>query len=211
MLQKYPLYTPWYTVEKNINDKLYFTYQDGPNKHETIITIDSKNDTLDTLVDELQIKIDTHRLTAPSWFQTLLVAVIVSDAAIGNVSIRHGVSNPAVSSSSGAMPTSTTIPSSKGGRVDTTIPSTHNLLTSSSKTTSRRPTATPSPLFQASWIQSPITTVYIKSPQLGTFQNIGPQGERDILKKVSVHVPFGDLIIDQWVNSEESRTVRDSH
>jgi len=46
-------------------------------------------------------------------------------------------------------------------------------------------------------------TIYIRSAQLGTFQNIGPQGERDILKKIMVSVPFGDLITDSWLKCED--------
>ena len=45
--------------------------------------------------------------------------------------------------------------------------------------------------------------IYIKCGQLGTFQNIGPQGERDILKKVLVDVSFGQLITDKWIQTED--------
>ena len=46
-------------------------------------------------------------------------------------------------------------------------------------------------------------TIYIKCAQLGSFQNIGPQGERDILKKVVVTVPFGQLITDNTLNTDD--------
>ena len=45
--------------------------------------------------------------------------------------------------------------------------------------------------------------VYITSPQLGTFQNIGPRGERTILKKVVVDVEFGGVITDKVLNAED--------
>jgi hypothetical protein len=46
-------------------------------------------------------------------------------------------------------------------------------------------------------------TKYIKCAQLGTFQNIGPQGERDFLKKVLVNVQFGEVIADPWIQVED--------
>jgi len=49
----------------------------------------------------------------------------------------------------------------------------------------------------------PHSTLYIVSPQLGTFGNIGPQGERDVLKKVIVSANANEILIDQWGNMDD--------
>ena len=46
----------WYTVERNVNDKLYFMYKTPTNTYQTFITLDSQNYSLDTLAEELQTK-----------------------------------------------------------------------------------------------------------------------------------------------------------
>ena len=46
-------------------------------------------------------------------------------------------------------------------------------------------------------------TVYITSPQLGSFLNLGPRGERNILKKVLVNVGYGSIITDTLLNTDD--------
>ena len=46
-------------------------------------------------------------------------------------------------------------------------------------------------------------SVYITSPQLGSFLNIGPRGERTILKKVLVNVGYGSIITDTLLNTDD--------
>jgi hypothetical protein len=45
--------------------------------------------------------------------------------------------------------------------------------------------------------------IYITSSQLGTFQNIGPRGERNILKKVVVDAAYGEIITDNNYNPDD--------
>ena len=45
--------------------------------------------------------------------------------------------------------------------------------------------------------------IYISSPNLGSFQNLGPRGERNILKKVVVNVPFGGMITETLINPDD--------
>ena len=48
-----------------------------------------------------------------------------------------------------------------------------------------------------------IHTLYITSSTLSTYNNIGPRGERNILKKIVSSSQFGDLIIqDTWLDSD---------
>ena len=46
----------------------------------------------------------------------------------------------------------------------------------------------------------PYEYLYITCNQLSSFENIGPRGERSLLKKVMVNEPFGGLINDNWFN-----------
>ena len=48
-----------------------------------------------------------------------------------------------------------------------------------------------------------IHSLYITSSTLSTYNNIGPRGERNILKKVVSSSQFGDLILqDTWLDSD---------
>ena len=49
----------------------------------------------------------------------------------------------------------------------------------------------------------PHHTIYIVCPQLGTFRSIGPQGERNILKKHVVMANPHEISIDTALNSED--------
>lgn len=48
-----------------------------------------------------------------------------------------------------------------------------------------------------------IHSLYITSSTLSTYNNVGPRGERNILKKIVSSAQFGDLIIqDTWLDSD---------
>jgi hypothetical protein len=49
----------------------------------------------------------------------------------------------------------------------------------------------------------PHTVLYIVCPQLGTFGNLGPQGERDILKKILVTAGPNELMFNQDINTDD--------
>jgi len=49
----------------------------------------------------------------------------------------------------------------------------------------------------------PHTVLYIVCPQLGTFGNLGPQGERDILKKILVTADQNKLMFEQYINIDD--------
>ena len=49
----------------------------------------------------------------------------------------------------------------------------------------------------------PHPVLYIVCPQLGTFGNLGPQGERDILKKILVTADQNELMFEQYINIDD--------
>jgi hypothetical protein len=49
----------------------------------------------------------------------------------------------------------------------------------------------------------PNHTLFLTSPQLGTFRNLGPQGERDIIKKIIITANVNEVMTDQWLNVED--------
>jgi hypothetical protein len=49
----------------------------------------------------------------------------------------------------------------------------------------------------------PNQTLYIVSPQLGSFRSLGPLGERDILKKHVVVANPNEISIDTYLNAED--------
>jgi hypothetical protein len=53
----------------------------------------------------------------------------------------------------------------------------------------------------------PYDSIFITCNQLSAFENIGPRGERNLLKKVLVNEPYGGLINDNWINEYDFTNV----
>ena len=192
----------WYTIEKDTNDKLYCTFQHGQNKYDEIIVLDSRNYNLDTLVDELQIKFSAMIATAPIWLQLLFSAQVTANPDRGTLSIINTMVtlDSFYIWSDVDLKNETFFKGWNGAYYDPFNPQSINRLIKN-YVTPKNNTYKP---FVSGFVDT-IThhNIYIKSPQLGSFQNIGPQGERDVLKKVLVNVPFGQLVTDEWIHSED--------
>lgn len=194
----------WYTIEENINDKLYFSYTNAAGTYSTIITLSSKNYDLNTLAEELQLKLSTMQAASPEWVQDSFNATVDSDNTRGTISISNGITDP-----NGKFFIWSDADLGKpdfreqwtGGYYDPFVPQSINKLIKNYVTQ----TNNNSNPFTSGFVDTMTHhNIYIKSPQLGAFQNIGPQGERDILKKVVVDVPFGQLITDNYsLNNED--------
>jgi len=188
----------WYTIEDNISNKLYFSYKHGADTYSTIITITSQNYSLDTLVDELQARFKDIIEASPMWVQDRFNPSVVANEAKGTLSIINlttDVGGNFLKWSDVDITDDYFAKTWQGGSYNSIFPSSINRVLKNFKTQTNN-NANP---FQSGFVDL-ITnhSIYIKSPQLGTFQNIGPRGERDILKKVLVNVPFGDLITQDW-------------
>ena len=69
----------------------------------------------------------------------------------------------------------------------------------------------PSKIFEGGQFSSlPHSTVYIVCPQLGNLRSMGPQGERDILKKHVVQANALETFIDTLLNAEDCNISRRS-
>jgi hypothetical protein len=183
----------WYTIEQNVNDKLYFTYKYGGNRYDKILTFPSMNYTLQTLTDMLRDLMLDMLIHVPDWMSMAFSAVVAYDENTGTISIRNLGRGQFNIWTGKELKDQTNFLAWTGPYYDKLDPQSVNHLLRND-TVKTYDVNNP---FVSGFVDT-LThhNIYIKSPQLGTFQNIGPQGERDILKKVLVDVGFGELITD---------------
>ena len=167
------------------------------------MTLAASNYTLDTLITHLRDLFQQKLATSPSWLTQGFMPMILPEGATGQLFISNvnvvDTGNFYIWSDSELRKESFYY-AWTAGAYNVSFPGSCNRLLKNFKTQVNSPYNS----FKSGFIDL-LThhTIYIRSPQLGTFQNIGPQGERDILKKVMVTVPFGDLITDHWLNTED--------
>jgi hypothetical protein len=187
----------WYTIESGVNDRLYFRYEVYGVRYDNVIFLTEGNYNLTTLADEIEQKLLALTLTHPTFQPSVDI-----DETKGNLKISTTFDDPgtfyflpdrslkmqSVQNSWIGQPYSTGDPQSANNIISNRTFVGYN---------KDKP-------FVSGFIDT-LThhTIYIKCAQLGTFQNIGPQGERDILKKVVVTVPFGQLITDNTLNTDD--------
>jgi hypothetical protein len=193
----------WYSIEEGVNDKLFFSYVKNEQRYDAILTLAASNYTLDSLISHLRDLFRDKLATSPSWVTQGFMPMILPEGATGQLFILNvnvvDTGNFYIWSNDNIQKESFYY-AWTGGAYNVSFPGYRNRLLKNF-TTQANSTTKP---FKSGFID--LLThhiIYIRSPQLGTFQNIGPQGERDILKKVMVSVPFGDLITDHWLNTED--------
>jgi hypothetical protein len=191
----------WYTVEENVNDKLYFTYKNASGTFNAILTLPSRNYSLDTLSTTLQELFLSMKVTGPA-FLSSFNPTVGFDETTGTIRILTNASDTGQFFiwSDASLANESFYQQWTGGYYDKNFPTSINKLIKNYITQ----TNSASNPFTSGFVDT-IThhNIYIKSPQLGSFQNIGPRGERDILKKVLVTVGFGDLVTDMYINTED--------
>lgn len=193
----------WYSVEHNVNDKLFFSYENGSQRYDAILVITPSNYSLDTLTSHLQDLFTKAISSAPTWVKQNFTPAVGQMSSLGRIVIVNA--SPLDTGkyyiwSDSDIQKESFFTAWTGGTYNIMFPASCNRLLKNEQTQIN----TPSNPFQSGFVD--LLThhiIYIKSPQLGTFQNIGPQGERDILKKIMVSVPFGELITDSWLKSED--------
>ena len=193
----------WYSIERDTSDKLFFTYKKNDDTFNVIITLASQNYSLDSLADEIKNRFSQTLASSPAWVRNSFKPNVTAYGTLGIITIANSVFEDTgmfyIWSDEDLQKTSFHR-EWDGGYYNIFYPGTINKKIKNYKTQ----TNTAVNPFASGFVDL-LThhNIYIKSSQLGSFQNIGPNGERDILKKVLVAVPFGELIADFWINDQD--------
>ena len=67
----------WYTVEPNVNDRIYFSYKMEANTYNKVIILPSQNYDLTSLTEALTDLFNTLVLQAPAWMNKLQPAIVL--------------------------------------------------------------------------------------------------------------------------------------
>jgi len=192
----------WYTVEQYVNDKIFFTYNDTSNRHkvDAILTLPAMNYNLETLTNTIQQLFNDLKEQYPTEL-VLFEPTVTMEESTGSFAITTRSNDPGnfyIWTDAKLLDKewqSTWV----GGWYDGSYPGSANrLFKNFTQQTCNKDRA-----FVSGFVDCLTNhNIYVKSSQLGTFQNIGPQGERDILKKILVDVPFGELITEKWISTD---------
>ena len=190
----------WYNVS-NTTNKLYVRiaalnnsgYQQATGNTDKVITLDAANYGLDNLAANLKSKIDgaygiiisctanvrrgTISITAPSG---KAIRIFSEEEIASDVPpwMAHGQNNP-----------------------DRTNPQSANDMFGITGTTvyTDHPHA-----FETQFINlRPVHNIYVTSPNLGSFDTLGPRGEQNIIKKVPVSSDWGYVVFDSVVSEHD--------
>jgi hypothetical protein len=161
----------WLTVEKDLNDKIYFKFPDGTVK---AVTIDQNQYTATSLTAEMNSKISAASIAC----------TVIANTSFNNISIT--------SPNQFYLLTDDDVVSllkpTNGPR---------SLNTILGNRTGTSPLYGPNLPFTSGFLQLTHNDLYITSPNLGTYTTLGPRGEMNILRKVPVTSTYGYLIVDQ--------------
>jgi hypothetical protein len=185
----------WYVVERDVNDKLYFRiYQaNGTTYNDYILQMTSRNYNRGEVAEELTTR-----------FAALNVPLSVNEDPFRNL-LR--IELPAGSALSFMIFTNADLKTKcndtwLGAYYNTLNPqSINDMIGNSDRSMQKYNVANKFEGGQFSVV--PHATLYIVCPQLGTFGNLGPQGERDILKKIIVTADPNMIMYEQYVNIDD--------
>ena len=186
----------WYSIEKNINDKLYIHELNTSTgqRASTVITIPPGNYSGDLL-------------------KTTLQALITPSVSFGYLSVSYDPATFSISIQSAGNLVVFWILSDKEisnlfyglwdkigtGSFDAINPSSMNdVLRNYGDYAGQTPQYDVSTPYKSGFLNfQGINNIYLSSPNLGCFTTIGPRGDQTIIKKIPVSSEFGYMIIDK--------------
>jgi hypothetical protein len=176
----------WYTVESNVNDKLYFRLQfaNGGAYYDYIITLDSREYTGNQFATEIQSKITavtsgaatTAVYDAPT--RKMSVAVVNQDINFFTDEELKDLSSWGASLGTAGVYDSNNLKS--GNELLTNVfPNVVGNITNPAKYNLNL---------------TPVRNIYMRSPNISSFNTIGCNGESSIIKKIPVTAAPGEMI-----------------
>ena len=191
----------WYTIEHNQNDKLYIRYQSTIfNHHDFVLEIEDGNynmSTLATAVEEV-LTLPAIRTTIPT-----VQPYIDLDSNKGKFLIHTSSADAGTFYilSDSDLKQDSIINTWNGALYNPSNLQSINNIIANYGVNKQCMYAMP---FESGFVDT-LThhNIYIKCPQLGSFQNVGPRGKKDILKKIVVTAAFGEMITETLINSDD--------
>ena len=186
----------WYTVEP-YNNKLYFRITNGGAISDCIAELDPQNYDIQTLADQIQVLMNTAAGVYNSQgivhvFSALPLptkGIIIIDCITGftfQIFTDQDMMTTMKASWTGLAYDSSNLQSINGAISHVGISYECNPLLP----------------FLTGFVNTlPYESIYITSNQLSTFENVGPAGQSNILKRITVdNTPFGSVISNPWMN-----------
>ena len=184
----------WYTVETDVNDKLFLRVMIGIDYSDYIITLESRNYTRSELVQAINDK-----------FAALNLPLDCNQDPFRNIiriTLTASTYNQFMVLSNADLKTDYIKESWRGQYFSPTNPQSINEVIGN--TDFRLNVYGSTKIYEGGQFNAvPHHTIYIVCPQLGTFRSIGPQGERDILKKHVVVANPSEISVDISLNAED--------
>jgi hypothetical protein len=197
----------WFSVEPGFNDSLYMWFDFGSGVSDShIFTIPQGNYNPAIFAAALQLILNTAFLGAG--FPLFTVSL---DAAMGNLSITFSL--PAHPNTKIRILTddelSTRFNNKFDARYDIQNPASINDIlgnygTSTVQISTDHTTLEGNTTYTSGFLTfSPIDTLYISSPNLGTFTTLSPTGSQNVIKKIPVAADYGYMIIDRITSAHD--------
>jgi len=184
----------WHTVIQNVNDKLYFRLQlaNGGSFNDYTITLDSKtySGTQFTAMVVSKITAATSGAATTGSYDTQSKRMSLS---VANLDINFFTDNELTD------PTYNIAWSGTAYNVNN-LNSANELLSNEQLPSPVGNTASPAEYYL---MLTPIRNIYMRSPNLSSFNTIGPDGSASIIKKIAVNVPPGEMITSYITSSTD--------
>ena len=191
----------WYSIESNINDKLYIhTLNDlnnTYNRNSKVITIPAGNYTGDLLKTTLQGLMTTA-------FVSIGLFEVLYDPTTFSISIKVATGTAVIhfwllSDKEIATLYNGLWSLSGTGAFDRANPASMNdVLRNYGDYTGVTPENTAASPYKSGFLNfQGINKIYLSSPNLGCFMTLGPRGDQTIIKKIPVSSEFGYMVIDR--------------
>lgn len=170
----------FYTVEAGINDKMYFRLTTGGLNTDYVITLDSKNYNGAQFANEIHAKINTA-----TWNQ---LNTVVYNSQTQNLEISFANFDFQIFTDYELQ----TITNWSGLPYDKKHLQSINELITNTTQTSNVSSAGVSVKYYL--MLTPVRNIYLRSPNLSSFNNIGPNGDESIICKIPVNANYGQMV-----------------
>lgn len=188
----------WYTIESNVNDKLYFTLHGDGNPALAlecyIATLTPGN--YDGASLAVEIETQMQAAVGQTWITTSFI--------ITNQQLHIYIS---LTDTTFKILTRNDIKTQLNGTWNGTsynVNAPHDICDILSQTETNSPMYNNTTPFVSGFLDlQPVKNIYVSSPNLGSYTTIGPRGQQTIIKKIPVSADFGYVIFDELMPTND--------
>ena len=185
----------WHTVETGVNDKLYLRLISGSVNTDYILTLTAQNYNGNQLRDEIKTQIET---IYHSW--GTFTATISYNPQTQRISLSVAGYNCKIMTDTELKTLSFPVNTGFHGIDVNNLDSVSELLTNTCNVST---IGTPAIPVQFYLNLQPIRNVYMRSPNISSFNTIGCNGESSIIKTIPVSSNYGDVIFNNITSASD--------